>query len=101
MLEDKYIVRAWTCTSNDNYGFGPTIYKGTKKECLEFCRKEFIDAAEKLSDINDDSYELSLGFDLNCCSMRVTEITLYGRGAYEGKSYTRYYTIERDWCIRD
>ena len=96
MLKDKYVVRAWTADWDCyRYGYSSVIFEGTKQECLEFCKKQFIDAAIKLA--NNDGYkeyDLSLGWDPEGGSMRVTEISLYGRNAYDGMHYTRYYAIE-------
>ena len=92
MENDKYVVQAWTArTDSDKFR---NVYRGTKQECLDYCRKVFIDAAIKLANVDQNEYEVSLGFDTNCLNMRVTEISLYGRGLYNGMNYTRYYSIE-------
>lgn len=99
MRKDNYVVQAWTADWNDRRTF-PTVFKGTEQECLEFCKQIFIEAAHLLIPGCEDECELSLGFDPYGGSMRVVEITLYGRNAYEGLSYTRYYSIDYDWRNR-
>lgn len=104
---DKYVVSHYMSTKHtynyrtknefsiDTYANSKVIFRGSKSDCIKFCKIQILDCATKLIDLDLDDVEYELRtdslYDYEAC------IHIYGyTDAKKGKNFLYYHST---YCV--